>query len=489
MNNRSTLWIQLACLFGLAGLWWLSGIDLLNGEPQDTLWRFIGRFHPVVLHLPIGFIAMLVILEGMGLRNEESKAVALVPVVLGLTIAATLVAVGTGVMLAYGEGADEPLVREHMRNGIWLAMSAVLLGVLRTRPSLLTYRIVLLVTVGLLAVTSHQGGSITHGSDYLTKYAPDPVRRILGLPVEEKVVISRPEDLVVFEHLVQPIMEQNCHSCHNPDKLKGELNLTTIEGHLAGGEMAPAVVPFDVEASELLFRVTLPMEDEEFMPPDEKPPLSNAEIGLLTWWIEQGASPVQKVGAATVIPDLVDEYIRSVFAMMLSPAELEKIEAARIRLYQELGDFRTVHGVLILPVEAGATKFTLETNAVRKSFDDSLLRLLEPYADKFVRADFSGTPLTDAAIESLAKFKSLQSLNLSRTRITGRTMSQLGRLPHLETLNLYGTALSVDAVTELEKLSGLKKLFIFQTDLEDEATVARLRAALPNCEIRGVVSG
>lgn len=477
--------VQLACCFGLMGLWWLSGSDPLNGEPQDTLWRFFGRFHPVVLHLPIGLIVMLVVLEGCGLWHKESKATELVPMVLGLTIVVTVLAVVTGTMLAYGEGADEPLVKEHMRNGIWLAMITLVLGVLRTRPSLLTYRIVLVVTVGLLAVTSHQGGSITHGSDYLTKYAPDRVRRWLGLPVEEKVVITRPEDLVVFEHLVQPIMEQNCHSCHNPDKLKGELNLTTIAGHLAGGEMAPAVVPFDVEASELLFRVTLPVDDEEFMPPDEKPPLSHEEIGLLEWWIEQGASPDQKVGAATVIPDPVDAYIRKVFAAMLTPEERAEIEAARLKLYQELGELRAVHGMLILPIEADATQFTLETNAVRKTFDDSLLALLEPHADKFVAADFSGTPLTDASMASLAKFTALRSLNLSRTQITGRTLGRLAALPNLQTLNLYGAALSVEAVEELKQLSGLKQLFVFQTELEDETVLAGLQLALPDCEIKG----
>jgi hypothetical protein len=485
MKNRSILIVQLACLAGLVGLWILSGTELLSGEPQDTLWRFLGRFHPVVLHLPIGFILLLVGLEGLGLRSKESKAPELIPLLLGLTIVVTIGSVVTGTMLAYGEGADEPLVKEHMRNGIWLAMCTLMLGVLRTRPSLLTYRIMLLVTVGLLAVTSHQGGSITHGSDYLTKYAPNPVRRLLGLPVEEKVVIARPEELVIFEHLVQPIMEQNCHSCHNPDKRKGELNLTTIAGHLAGGEMAPAVVPFDVEASELLFRVTLPMDDEEFMPPDEKSPLSNEEIGLLEWWIEQGASPDQKVGAATVIPDAVDVYVRNIFAAMLTPEELAEIEAARVKLYQELGDFRAVHGVLILPTEVNATQFTLETNAVRKVFDDSLLGLLEPYADKFVAADLSGTPLTDAAMESLAKFTALRSLNLSHTQITGQTLGRLAALPHLESLNLYGASLAVLAIEELEKLSGLKQLFVFQTEMEDEAMLARLRLALPDCDIRG----
>ncbi len=469
------------------GLWWLSASDPLTGEAQDTLWRFLGRFHPVVLHLPIGLILLLVLLEGLGLRRKESKSAELVPLVLGLTIVTTVVAVLTGTMLAYGEGANEPLVREHMRNGIWLAMATLMLGVLRTRPSLLTYRLMLVVTVGLLFVTSHQGGSLTHGSDYLTKYAPDSVRRLVGLPVAEKIVVHRPEDLVVFDHLVKPIVEQNCQSCHNPDKMKGELNLSTFEGHLAGGELGPAVVPFDVDASELIFRVTLPMDDEEFMPPDEKPPLSADEIALLTWWIEQGASKDQKVGAASAVPAPVDAYIRRMFAAMLTPAEREELNAARVRMYEELAEFRTVYGLLILPVEANSTEFTLETNAVRKRFDDQLLAELEPYGQHFVAADLSGTILTDEAVTSLAKFSNLRTLNLSRTQLSGQTIGGLAELTHLESLNLYGSALTPQALDGLAKLTQLKKLFLFQTELESPELVQQLRSALPNCEIQ--VSG
>jgi len=489
VKKQSILLIQLGCAVILLGLWLLSGMNLLEGEAQDTLWRFFGRFHPVILHLPIGLLLLLVVLEGMAMRGQDSKWAELVPLVLGITIVATLLAVGTGTMLAYGEGADEPLVKAHMRNGIWLAMGTVMLGVLHHLPSRSTYRMILMITAGLLAWTSHQGGSITHGSDYLTKYAPDGLRRLLGLEVEEKVVIARPEDLVVFEHLVQPVMEQNCQSCHNPDKLKGELNLTTIAGHLAGGEMAPAVVPFDVEASELLFRITLPMDDEEFMPTDEKPPLNGGEIALLTWWIEQGASPDQKVGEATVIPDAVDVYIRQVFATMLTPEERERVEAAQRKLYQELSEFRTLHGVLILPIEENATEFTLETNAARKTFDDQLLSELEPFAENFLMADLSGTPLTDKAMTSLAKFTRLETLNLSHTQITGRSIGALAALPELVSLNLYGSQLAADALPELLKLTGLKKLFIFQTELADEQSLERLRLALPDCEIRGSMSG
>jgi hypothetical protein len=130
----------------------------------------------------------------------------------------------------------------------------------------------------------------------------------------------------------------------------------------------------------------------------------------------------------------------------------------------------------------------LETNAVRKTFDDSVLRALEPYADHIVAADLSGTPLSDRAMTSLAKFSRLRSLNLSHTQITGGTLGQLAVLPNLAVLNLYGAALVPDAVTQIEQLKGLRKLIVFQTDLAEGAWFDALQLALPNCEIRGAMT-
>lgn len=484
MQTFIKILIWTGCVIGvvaLASIWWVLPLDGA-GSTNDI--RFLGRFHPVLLHMPIGLIVLLALLELRGKREPGSEADSFVRFVLLFTVLTTLLAVISGSLLAFGEGADEALVESHQRNGILLGMVVLLMVGLRTLPSPWAYRGGLLVAVGLLFLTSHQGGSITHGRDYLTKHAPDPVRRVLGLPVEEPVQVAKAEDLIVFEHLVQPIIEQNCLSCHNSDKLKGELNLESFEGHLAGGELGPAVVPSDLEASELYFRITLPQQDEEFMPPDDKTPLSDSEVGLLAWWIERGASPDQTVAQLGPRPDEVEEYVAAMFAEMLSPEECARIATELEELYAALGYIRAEYGVLILPTALESNRFTIETNAVRKAFDDEVLRLLEPYAESFVAADLSGTQLTDAALDSLAKFSNLRTLNLSQTGLVGSKLGQLAQLPELESLNLYGTAIEAKALAELAELKQLKQLFLFQTALDDSEMIDRLQAALPDCEIK-----
>ncbi len=484
MENRSNKRVWILCLLGaiaVGSIWWILP---LTGEGGSDSVRFVGRFHPVFLHLPIAFLVLLPLLELRQLFRANEQVDGLINFVLGLTIVTTLTAIVTGSLLAVGEGADEDLVVAHQRNGILLGMAVFILVGLRAATPRWVYRLGLLGSVALLAVTSHQGGSITHGRDYLTEYMPDEVRRLLGLEVEEPVVLMTADALVVFDHLVQPIIEQNCVSCHNPDKLKGELDLETIEGYYAGGELAPAVVPSDLDASELYFRITLPQDDEEFMPPDEKTPLTAEEVSVIAWWIEKGASADLTVAESGEYPDVVADYVATVFASMISPEELEKIENSRLELYAALGRIREEHGILILPTARESTEFTIETNAVRKAFNDELLGMLEPYAQSFVSADLSGTRLTDAGVETLAQFKKLHSLNLSQTPLAGSTLGQLSQLSELETLNLYGSEIGATAVEELAQLTQLKHLFLFQTVLEDEASISRLRTALPECDIR-----
>jgi hypothetical protein len=90
------------------------------------------------------------------------------------------------------------------------------------------------------------------------------------------------------------ILEQNCIECHGPEKPKGGLALHTHKGFLSGGESDDAFDQDDPKNSQLLRRVRLAHDDEDFMPPldDEeadRDPLGEKEITLLTNWLSEGA--------------------------------------------------------------------------------------------------------------------------------------------------------------------------------------------------------
>jgi formylglycine-generating enzyme required for sulfatase activity len=91
---------------------------------------------------------------------------------------------------------------------------------------------------------------------------------------------------ITFVNDVKPILEINCLSCHRKDKAEGKLRLDTFEHAFAKEDV---IVPGDPVASDLWYLCTLPMDDEELMPPKGNDPLDPADLFMLRRWIEEGA--------------------------------------------------------------------------------------------------------------------------------------------------------------------------------------------------------
>jgi hypothetical protein len=95
-----------------------------------------------------------------------------------------------------------------------------------------------------------------------------------------------------FNYQIRPILSDKCFNCHGPDagKRKAGLRLDTKDGAFAalksGGH---AIVPKDVEESELVARINAEDETDRMPPRSLGRTLSSREIELLTRWVEQGA--------------------------------------------------------------------------------------------------------------------------------------------------------------------------------------------------------
>lgn len=104
-----------------------------------------------------------------------------------------------------------------------------------------------------------------------------------GVALEQKPRIN-------FEKHVQAILEENCLSCHNPEKAKGDLDLSTKNAAFTTGENAPAIIAFDAKKSSLYSLAALDADDDDLMPPKKSGgPLKKDQIEMLRAWIEQGA--------------------------------------------------------------------------------------------------------------------------------------------------------------------------------------------------------
>ena len=98
-----------------------------------------------------------------------------------------------------------------------------------------------------------------------------------------------PTGEVSYFRQVLPILRaKNCTGCHQPAKKGGEYVMTEFAGLLKGGESgSPAIVPGKPAESYLIEQIT-PKDGKADMPKD-LPPLTDAEIAIITKWIEQGA--------------------------------------------------------------------------------------------------------------------------------------------------------------------------------------------------------
>lgn len=106
--------------------------------------------------------------------------------------------------------------------------------------------------------------------------------------VEPSATQAAIPEQILYNRDVRPILADNCFACHGPDSAsrKGDLRLDKFE---AATEMN-AIVPGDIEASEMLVRVRLPEDDELAMPPaNGHKRLTDAQKEILQRWVKQGA--------------------------------------------------------------------------------------------------------------------------------------------------------------------------------------------------------
>ena len=123
-------------LFGIAAALLLILLwPLLHAAPDGLehgeLSQFVGRFHPLIVHLPIAFLLLVPLLEGAGSIRRWSRVRESAEFILTLAVLSALVAVFLGWLLAWSGGYEGKLVTSHMWGGFSLAVAVLLCFVLR----------------------------------------------------------------------------------------------------------------------------------------------------------------------------------------------------------------------------------------------------------------------------------------------------------------------------------------------------------------------
>ncbi|MBE9465822.1 c-type cytochrome domain-containing protein [Dyadobacter subterraneus] len=460
---------------------------------QATDWTyFIGRFHPVLVHLPIGFLLIAALLEIGKRTGKISVSDSSITFILFWSAIGATMACIAGYLLSLGGGYDEELLSDHQWQGIGVAVFAWIAWLFKSGKISIGSAIYL-PALGLSTILTftagHDGGSLTHGDGYLTQYTPEPFRSLAGIPprTEEKTEIKPITDInqaVVYKDIVQPILEMRCVQCHNANKQKGGLRMDNMAMLLKGGEDGPVFVSGKALESAMIKRCLLPETDDDHMPPKGKPQLSDSQIALLSWWIEQGASADKKVS------DLkISEQVKPALASLTSGSGGENTksdESPVLTLQVPVPNEKAVEaikktGLLVMPISHD--KNLLEVSAVNASgFGDGQINLLSPLSEQIIWLKLGSTKVTDAATKEIAKLKNLNKLHLEYTAVTDAGLIALKDLQYLEYINLVGTKVTDAGLKNLASSKSLKNIYIWKSAVTENG-IAEVQKLHPDLHI------
>lgn len=321
---------------------------------------FIGRFHPILLHLPVGALIVLTIMELACLtRRGESHFGSAALLTLWIGSAGSVLAVLAGIMLSREGGYTGGNFTLHQTLAL-LGTAGVLLALCiriyamgqQNRELMHAYRAVFFGSFAMMSLGAHFGGNMSHGSKFLTEHAPEPMKgQMVGMekwmlsfvespkvpakevkaeptaepittapkpapaaivetstsaamPTPQPAPIPAPNgtDKLVFQDVILPIFVAKCNKCHGEEKQKGDLRMDTFEMLMIGGENAAEkknnIVPGKPDESLTIQSIVAPIDDDLHMPPEGKDQLTPAEISAIRYWVQAGASSSQKLSEA-----------------------------------------------------------------------------------------------------------------------------------------------------------------------------------------------
>ncbi|PXX31757.1 DUF2231 domain-containing protein [Arenibacter sp. ARW7G5Y1] len=437
---------------------------------------FLGRFHPLVVHLPIGFLFFAFVLELYGRWNKNPQLyMAIDLALLGGGISA-LVASVLGYMLSLSGDYDESTLDTHF----WFGLATTLItffawgirsGKLRIAQlnGLKPNMVALTLVVVLVSVTGHYGGNLTHGSDYLIKYAPFGRSEKVVLPP-----IAQLEEAAVYDYLVNPILESKCTSCHNSSKKKGGLSFQDTIAIKKGGKNGEAFIAGNVAKSEMIRRIMLDPHDEDFMPPEGKTPLTGEEKSILTFWIDNANADFRVKLADLETP----EEITSIASTMLGLEDVtgkSGIPLPKVGLVKEevIGNIVSAgFKVRELIFESGLYEVVLPPNFINSSNSDDLdgkLEMLLPMKDNIIWLSLKDNDVQDRHLKTIGQFVNLQKVELEKNPITDKGIAEIIGIQSITGLNLYQTKITASSLDNFLKMKGLKRVYVWGTAItEDE---------------------
>ena len=469
MSNKEKRWRRALIITFVFPAILLLALPFYRPTEVPIFFLLIGRFHPLILHFPIVLIILALLFETARYFNLIKIPDNVITIILIAAAATTMVSIGAGFFLFASGDYSGRLMDQHFWAGsitgaaifITVAMFFVYRSNARIYPF---YFGALLISNAAVGYTSHLGGSITHGKDYLSEYF-----NFILLPGDTSKRRNE-SDMLVYEDMLMPIFEAKCLSCHNQTRAKGGLLMTSYKNLLKGGESDhPSVFPGDPSKSELLKRVLLPDTVEDHMPPEGKTPMNGKEIALLKSWIESGATETLSVeeakkqeGLGLVIDALLPEIVKYRRREGLTKMKLKTLQHELNIVAEKLSV--SIHRDSL----SDGNFFAIAMKFPPAPFTSEQFKELTPYYEAFSKVSLVSSGIDDDGLYYISQMTNARALYLQKTGLDGSGLVYLQNMPNLEVLNLSFTNVDDKAAIDLLKFKQLKVVYLFKTRASKE---------------------
>ena len=475
LSARLTVWLLiLVPVFVLLGLVLLAPPD---GSDRAPLMQFIGRLHPLSVHLPIALIVLVPVLELVGRRERFSYLLLSIDFLLGVATLGAIVAAALGWTLARSGGYSGPLVTQHMWAGVFVGVGAWLCWVLRANGNSSGlkrgYVIALIATVGLVSFAGYRGGQLSQGENHLTELMPEPLIRLLGaFSADEATNSPNGGPGTFYGARIHPALVGHCVTCHGRNRHKANLRLDSYDALMRGSKHGAVIKAGEPKNSELFHRITLPPTHDDFMPAENKRPLSASDVKLIELWIFSGASGTLPADAIKDAPSLSSSraIVAEVTFEEVNPETVAKQRVDVAPILQQLQE--RLPNVVDYQSRSSAD-VVVNASWMGLKFGDDQLAALLPLSERIVAADLSSTAITDRSAGTIAKMKRLRSLRLMHTKITDKTVQALGSLEQLESVSIFDTPVTPAALSSLTHLPKLRRIYAGGTKISAEGPIPR----------------
>ena len=453
----------------------------------DDVMAFLGRFHPLIVHLPIGFLMMAGLMHyvSTGYSKRFSSLDAGISFVLFWGSLSSIGAMVIGFLLSLNGVYDPDTLFWHQWFGIVLTLlSFVLWYVKRYRTEKKrSVSIMMPLALILVAITGHLGGNLTHGNEYLFQYAPSLIKELVeikGNRYQPDLNDIDKDSLDVYLHFVQPLLDQKCLSCHGEKRTEGGLSLTNYQEIIKGSENGSIIDVDQPLDSRLINRITLPKHHRKVMPPKGEL-LSYGEVELIRWWMEKGADSTSKFLSFLPLEESLSKILIRDYGLEIKTVPYyEKIKADKVD-NEVMNELRSLGFKLSsLGENTSAISVKLSHDTLSEVHMESLLKV----KDQLTWLELSTCLANDALLEQLGEFKHLTRLDLHGNQITDQTIEQLVDLSHLASLNIYNTEVSDLGLGKIILLRSLKKIYIWNSKIS-ESYVREVKNSHSDIEIIG----